>query len=65
MSLPWNASQPAQVVESDAGQLGSILTQLANSANLSAYRSTARGSNLGTIFLKLPIPATHGAWSTS
>ena len=54
MSLPSNASQPAQVVESDTSQLASILTQLANSANLAAYRSTARGSNLGTILNSYP-----------
>ena len=54
MSLPSNASQPAQVVESDTSQLASILTQLANAANLSAYRSTARGSNLGTILNSYP-----------
>ena len=54
MSLPSNASQPAQVVESDTSQLASILTQLANSANLSAYRSTARVSNLGTILNSYP-----------
>ena len=35
MSLPANASQPAQLVESDTTQLSSILSQLANSSDLS------------------------------
>ncbi len=54
MSLPPDAGQPAQVVESDTGQLASILTQMANSANLSAYRSRGRSSNLGTILNSYP-----------
>ena len=49
MSLPANASQPAQVVESDTTQLSSILSQLANSSDLSTYRATIRSSNLTTI----------------
>ena len=49
MSLPSNATQPAQVVESDTTQLASILSQLANSSDLSTYRATVRSSNLTTI----------------
>ena len=50
MSLPANASQPAQLVESDTTQLSSILSQLANSSDLSTYRATIRSSNLTTIW---------------
>ena len=50
MSLPANASQPAQLVESDATQLSSILSQLANSSDLATYRATIRSSNLTTIW---------------
>ena len=50
MSLPTNASQPAQLVESDTTQLSSILSQLANSSDLSTYRATIRSSNLTTIW---------------
>ncbi len=50
MSLPANASQPAQVVESDTTQLSSILSRLANSSDLSSYRATMRSSNLTTIW---------------
>jgi len=49
MSLPSNATQPAQVVESDTTQLASILSQLANSSDLSTYRAAVRSSNLTTI----------------
>jgi hypothetical protein len=37
------------VVESDTTQLSSILSQLANSSDLSTYRATIRSSNLTTI----------------
>jgi hypothetical protein len=36
-------------VESDTTQLASILSQLANSSDLSTYGATARSSNLSTI----------------
>jgi len=49
MSLPANASQPARVVESDATQLSAILSQLANSSDLSTYRATIRSSDLTAI----------------
>ena len=49
MSLPPNAGQGAQVVESDTTQLASILTRLANSSDLSTYQSTVRSSNINTI----------------
>ena len=50
MSLPANASEPAQVVESDTTQLSSILSRLANSSDLSTYRAAIRSSNLTTIW---------------
>jgi uncharacterized protein DUF4389 len=49
MNLPSNAGQGAQVVESDTTQLASILTQLANSSDLSTYQSTVRSSDINTI----------------
>jgi hypothetical protein len=49
MKLPSNVGQSAQVVESDTTQLASILTQLANSSNLSAYQSTVQSSSINTI----------------
>ena len=54
MSLPANAGGPTQVVESDAGQLASILTQLASSSDLATYHSTAKDSNLTTILNSYP-----------
>jgi len=49
MSLPSNAGGQAQNVESDANQLASVFTKLANSSDAATYRATAQSSNLGSI----------------
>ncbi len=49
MSLPSNAGGQARNVESDATQLATIFTELADSSDASTYRSTAQNSNLGSI----------------
>jgi len=49
MSLPSNAGGQAQNVESDASQLASVLTKLADSSDAATYRATAQSSNLGSI----------------
>jgi hypothetical protein len=54
MNLPSGAQQPAQLVESDATQLASAFTQLANSANGQAYRSTVQSSQVNTLLRTLP-----------
>ncbi|HWD53601.1 MAG TPA: DUF4389 domain-containing protein [Acidimicrobiales bacterium] len=54
MSLPSNAQDPAGAVESDADQLASAFTKLANSANAQAYRTTVEKSGLNTLLQSLP-----------
>jgi hypothetical protein len=54
MNLPSGAQQPAQLVESDASQLASAFTQLANSANAQAYQSTVQSSQIDTLVHTLP-----------
>jgi hypothetical protein len=49
MTFPANAQDPADRVRSDASQMAPIFVQLANSANIGAYRSTIRHSDLETI----------------
>ena len=49
MSLPSNANGQAQSVESDARQLASIFTELANSSDAASYRATVQRSNFGSI----------------
>jgi hypothetical protein len=53
MNLPSNAQVPAQVVESDLTQLGSVFTDLANSASPQAYRATLQTSHLQTLLNSL------------
>lgn len=54
MNLPSGAQQPAQLVESDASQLASAFTQLANSANGQAYQSTVQSTQVNTLLRTLP-----------
>jgi hypothetical protein len=54
MSLPGNAVGPAHVVESDAHQLATIFTHLANSSDNATYRDTAQRSNLTAILNSYP-----------
>jgi hypothetical protein len=54
MNLPSGAQQPAQLVESDASQLASAFSQLANSANGQAYKSTVQSSQINTLLRTLP-----------
>jgi len=49
MSLPSNASGQAQDVESDASQLASIFTELANSSDGATYRATAQRSDISSL----------------
>ncbi len=49
MSLPSNANGQAQSVESDARQLASIFTELANSSDAASYRATVQSSNFDSI----------------
>ncbi len=54
MNLPSGAQAAGQSVQSDVAQLESAFTQLANSANAQAYRSTVQSSNLNTLLQSLP-----------
>jgi hypothetical protein len=54
LNLSCTATAPAQVVESDLTQLSSAFTDLANSSNAQAYRSTVQSSNLNTLLRSLP-----------
>ena len=54
ISLPANAQAPAQAVESDADQLASAFTKLANSPNAQAYRTGVESSGLNTLLQSLP-----------
>jgi hypothetical protein len=54
MNLSCLANDPASVVESDLAQLSSAFTDLANSADAQAYRSTVQTSNLNTLLRSLP-----------
>ena len=54
MSLPDNAVGPAHVVESDANQLATIFTNLANSSDNAMYHDTAQRSNLTAILNSYP-----------
>ncbi len=54
LNLSCTATGPAQVVESDLTQLSSAFTNLANSSNAQAYRSTVQSSNLNTLLQSLP-----------
>jgi len=50
MSLPSDAAVQVQAVESDAAQMASIITRLANSSDISTYQASFRTSNLVTIY---------------
>jgi hypothetical protein len=54
MHLPTNAVAPAHLVESDANQLATIFTNLANSSDNTTYQATARRSNLTAILNSYP-----------
>jgi hypothetical protein len=54
MNLSCTATNPAQVVESDLGQMAAAFTELANSANGQAYHSALQSSNLNTLIQSLP-----------
>jgi hypothetical protein len=54
MSLPANAVGPAHVVESDANQLATIFTNLANSSDNATYHDIAQRSNLTAILNSYP-----------
>lgn len=54
LNLSCAAPNQTQVVESDLTQLSSAFTDLANSANAQAYRSTVQSSNLNTLLQSLP-----------
>jgi hypothetical protein len=54
MNLPSNAVGQAHVVESDANQLSTIFTNLANTSDGATYHATAQRSNLSAILNSYP-----------
>jgi hypothetical protein len=54
MNLPDNAVGPAHLVESDANQLATIFTNLANSSDIGTYHDNAQRSNLSSILNSYP-----------
>ena len=63
MSLPSDVSGRAQDVESDATQLASIFTELANSSDVATYRATAQSSNFESILTSYASD-TRSFWTT-
>jgi hypothetical protein len=59
MNLPTNAVGPAQVVQSDANQLATIFTNLANSSDSITYHANAQRSNLISILNSYPGDTQH------
>jgi hypothetical protein len=59
MNLPSNAQAPARAVESDADQLASAFTKLANSPNAQAYRTAVESSGLNTLLQSLPTDTSN------
>jgi hypothetical protein len=55
MSLPATATGSAPRVESDAHQLATIFTDLANSPDAATYRATVQRSNLSSILNSYPM----------
>ncbi len=63
MSLPSNVSGRAQDVESDATQLASIFTELANSSDVATYRATVQSSDFESILTSYTTDSTS-LWTT-
>jgi hypothetical protein len=49
MSVPANASGPADRVQSEAHRLSTIFTDLANSSDATTYVATTKRSNLSSV----------------